>query len=133
MSGLPEGIPCGAEGPIFREPWEAQAFAIVVALHQRGVFEWSEWAQYLSQAITRAQAAGDPDTGDTYYRHWLDALEALRLGRDGAERQRALARARDAGEHRQAPLGQDDADVLEVVDPRALHADQVMGVGRVGH
>ncbi len=52
LADLPAGIPCGAEGPIFREPWEAQAFAIVVALHQRGVFEWTEWAQYLSRAIT---------------------------------------------------------------------------------
>lgn len=77
LADLPAGIPCGAEGPIFREPWEAQAFAIVVALHQRGVFEWTEWAQYLSRAITQAQAAGDPDTGETYYRHWLDALERL--------------------------------------------------------
>ena len=48
-----------------------------MALHQRGVFEWTEWAQYLSRAITQAQAAGDPDTGETYYRHWLDALERL--------------------------------------------------------
>jgi nitrile hydratase accessory protein len=43
----------------------------------RGLFTWSEWAMALSQAIARAQAAGDPDLGDTYYRHWLDALETL--------------------------------------------------------
>ena len=77
MASLPAGIPCGADGPVFREPWEAQAFAIVVALHQRGLFEWSEWAQYLSRAIADAQAGGDPDTGDTYYLHWLAALERL--------------------------------------------------------
>lgn len=74
---LPQGLPCGADGPVFREPWEAQAFAIVVALHQRGAFEWAEWARYLSQAIQLAQAQGDPDTGETYYRHWLSALERL--------------------------------------------------------
>ena len=47
-------LPCGADGPVFREPWEAQAFAIVVALHQRGLFEWTEWARYLSEAIRQA-------------------------------------------------------------------------------
>ena len=70
-------LPCGAEGPVFREPWEAQAFAIVVALHQCGLFEWTEWARYLSEAIRQAQAGGDPDTGENYYRHWLSALERL--------------------------------------------------------
>jgi nitrile hydratase accessory protein len=71
------GVPCDAEGPTFREPWEAQAFAMALALHQRGVFTWPEWAATLSAEIKRAQAAGDPDTGETYYRHWLAALERL--------------------------------------------------------
>src|ERR1700733_7829961 len=70
-------IPCDAEGPVFREPWEAQAFAMALALHERGIFTWSEWADALSSEIKRAQAAGDPDTGETYYRHWLAALERL--------------------------------------------------------
>ncbi len=70
-------IPCDAEGPVFREPWEAQAFAMALALHARGVFTWNEWAQTLSQEIKRAQAAGDPDTGETYYHHWLATLERL--------------------------------------------------------
>ncbi len=52
-------IPRGAEGPVFREPWEAQAFAMAVALHQRGLFAWSEWATTLADEIKRAQAAGD--------------------------------------------------------------------------
>ncbi len=73
----PQGLPCGADGPVFRAPWEAQAFALVVALHQRGCFAWSEWATYLSEAIRQAQADGDPDTGETYYQHWLSALERL--------------------------------------------------------
>jgi nitrile hydratase accessory protein len=63
--------------PVFREPWEAQAFAMALALHQRGLFTWSEWAAALAEEIKRAQAAGDPDTGSTYYRHWLAALERL--------------------------------------------------------
>jgi nitrile hydratase accessory protein len=71
------GIPCDAEGPVFREPWEAQAFAMALALHERGLFTWNEWAQTLGDEIKRAQAAGDPDTGETYYRHWLNALERL--------------------------------------------------------
>src|ERR1700737_7898 len=71
------GIPCDAEGPVFREPWEAQAFAMALALHERGVFTWNEWAETLGAQIKRAQAEGDPDTGETYYRHWLATLETL--------------------------------------------------------
>jgi nitrile hydratase accessory protein len=63
--------------PVFREPWEAQAFAIAVQLHAAGHFTWTEWAAALAEQIRRAQAAGDPDLGDTYYRHWLAALERL--------------------------------------------------------
>ena len=70
-------IPRDADGPVFREPWEAQAFALAVALHERGLFTWSEWAAALGAEIKRAQAAGDPDTGETYYLHWLAALERL--------------------------------------------------------
>lgn len=71
------GLPRDAEGPVFREPWEAQAFAMTLALQGRGVFTWAEWAATLGAEIKRAQAAGDPDTGATYYRHWLAALERL--------------------------------------------------------
>lgn len=70
-------LPRDDDGPVFREPWEAQAFAMAVALNERGVFTWSEWAATLSDEIRRAQAAGDPDAGDSYYRHWLAALERL--------------------------------------------------------
>jgi nitrile hydratase accessory protein len=63
--------------PVFREPWEAQAFAIAVRLHEAGHFTWTEWAQALAAEIQNAQAAGDPDLGDTYYVHWLAALEGL--------------------------------------------------------
>lgn len=71
------GLPVNAEGPVFREPWEAQAFAMAVALQRRGVFTWAEWATTLGDEIKRAQAVGDPDAGDTYYRHWLAALERI--------------------------------------------------------
>jgi nitrile hydratase accessory protein len=76
LAALPH-IPCDAEGPVFREPWEAHAFALAVTLHQRGLFTWAEWAETLSGEIRAAQAAGDPDTGETYYSHWLRALERL--------------------------------------------------------
>src|SRR5262249_62281598 len=67
------GLPRDEDGPVFREPWEAQAFALAVALNERGVFTWSEWAATLGEETKRAQAAGDPDLGNTYYRHWLAA------------------------------------------------------------
>jgi nitrile hydratase accessory protein len=70
-------IPCDAEGPVFREPWEAQAFAMTLHLYDRGLFVWPEWAQILGDEIKKAQAAGDPDTGETYYYHWLAALERI--------------------------------------------------------
>src|SRR5688572_11059139 len=70
-------IPCDAEGPVFQEPWQAQAFAMAVALQSRGLFAWSDWAEMLGQEIRKAQAAGDPDTGATYYRHWLATLERM--------------------------------------------------------
>lgn len=70
-------LPCEAQGPIFSEPWQAQAFALTLRLHERGVFAWTEWAEYLSQAIRDAQQGGDPDLGDTYYTHWVTALERL--------------------------------------------------------
>jgi nitrile hydratase accessory protein len=76
---LPElpGMPLEAHSPIFSEPWQARAFAMVLALHQRGLFTWPQWAAALSHQITQAQAAGDADLGDTYYQHWLLALESL--------------------------------------------------------
>ena len=71
------GIPRDRDGPVFREPWEAQAFALAVALNERGLFTWPEWAAMLSAEIKRAQEKGDPDTGETYYHHWLAALERM--------------------------------------------------------
>lgn len=70
-------LPRNAEGPVFRAPWEAKAFALAVSLHEKGLFTWPEWAETLAAEIRAAQAAGDPDTGETYYRHWLAALERL--------------------------------------------------------
>jgi len=88
-------IPRDDDGPVFREPWEAQAFAMALALHERGLFTWNEWASALADQIKRAQAAGDPDTGETYYRHWLAALERI-VAEKGITNPTALARYRDA-------------------------------------
>lgn len=71
------GIPRDADGPVFRAPWEAHAFAMAVALYEKSLFAWSEWAAMLGDEIKKAQAAGDPDTGETYYRHWLATLERM--------------------------------------------------------
>ena len=84
-----------AEGTAFREPWEAQAFALVLSLHERGVFSWNEWTVVLSDEIKKAQAAGDPDTGETYYRHWLNALECI-VATKGLADPKTLARTRNA-------------------------------------
>ncbi len=70
-------LPRDDGGPVFRAPWEAQAFAMAVKLHEAGVFTWREWAGRLAAEIERARARGDPDLGTTYYEHWLAALEGL--------------------------------------------------------
>ena len=62
---------------MFRAPWEAQAFALTLRLHEAGHFTWSEWAERLAREIRAARDRGDPDRGDTYYEHWLAALERL--------------------------------------------------------
>ena len=105
-AALPE-LPRDADGPVFREPWEAQAFAMTVALYRRGLFAWTEWAAALAEEIKRAQAEGDPDRGDTYYRHWLAALERL-VAEKGIADAASLARYRDAWDHaaERTPHGQ---------------------------
>ena len=91
-------IPRDDDGPVFREPWEAQAFAMALALHERGLFTWSEWAATIADEIKRAQAGGDPDTGETYYLHWLNTLERL-VAEKGVTDRNTLARYRDAWDH----------------------------------
>jgi nitrile hydratase accessory protein len=92
------GIPRDDNGPVFREPWEAQAFAMALALHARGLFTWPEWAASLAGEIKRAQASGDPDTGETYYRHWLANLERL-IAAKGVASTDIQHRYRDAWDH----------------------------------
>jgi nitrile hydratase accessory protein len=91
-------IPRDAAGPVFRAPWEAQAFAMALALHEQCLFTWGEWAARLGAEIKRAQAAGDPDRGDTYYRHWLAALERIVIEK-GVAKPDMLTRTREAWDH----------------------------------
>ncbi len=96
-SGTP--LPPGeGDAPVFREPWQAHAFAMVLALHERGLFTWREWADTLATQIAAAQVAGDADRGDTYYLHWLAALEAL-VTRKGAGSADELSRTARAWDH----------------------------------
>ncbi|HTE77688.1 MAG TPA: nitrile hydratase accessory protein [Xanthobacteraceae bacterium] len=91
-------IPRDEDGPVFREPWEAEAFALAVSLNERGLFTWKEWAKILGEEIKKAQAAGDPDTGETYYHHWLATLERI-LAEKGVADPAMLKRTRHAWQH----------------------------------
>ena len=73
---LPD-LPRDNGSPVFAAAWQAQAFAMAVTLYERGLFTWPEWAEHLGAEIEAARYAGDPDLGDTYYDHWLGALEKL--------------------------------------------------------
>lgn len=84
--------PTDSEGPVFKAPWEAQAFSLVVALHEQGAFSWDEWAAQLSAEIKHAQLDGDPDLGDTYYTHWLHALEQLLVKKQVTSEPEVVAR-----------------------------------------
>ena len=110
--GLCPGLPISRSGddeasPVFAAPWQAQAFAMALQLHQQGLFTWPEWAAALSAQIRAAQAAGDADLGDTYYQHWLAALETL-VAEKGAADAHTLARHADAWGHaaERTPHGQ---------------------------
>ena len=76
FAALP-AIPRDAEGPVFRAPWEAQAFAMAVRLHEAGHFTWREWADRLAAEIAGARDRGEGDDGTRYYHYWLATLEAL--------------------------------------------------------
>jgi nitrile hydratase accessory protein len=81
LGALPALPRDGAE-PVFKAPWEAQAFAMTLSLHARGVFTWSEWADALAAELAAAAARGEPDDGSHYYEHWLAALEKLVAGKN---------------------------------------------------
>lgn len=76
LAALPP-LPRDAEGPVFAEPWQAQAFALAVKLSELGYFTWKEWATALAEELKSATDRGEPDDGSRYYEHWLAALERL--------------------------------------------------------
>jgi nitrile hydratase accessory protein len=100
-------LPRDRDGPVFNEPWEAQAFALAVRLSDAGCFTWSEWAAALSREIKAAQSRGDPDLGETYYRHWLNALERICVDKGLVDRD-AIHRCTEAWRraYRHTPHGQ---------------------------
>jgi len=83
VPGPTPGLPCDAAGPVFGAPWQAQAFAMAVALHERGLFSWPEWAEALAERIRSCPAGEHEDAHAAYYRQWLGALEDL-VARKGA-------------------------------------------------
>ena len=92
-------LPAGFDEPVFAEPWQAEAFAMTVALHDKGLFSWSEWADALSSEVKKPGAASD---GHDYYEHWLAVLERLLSAKGVA--------------------GKSDVDALAAAWERAAHA-----------
>lgn len=100
MKNLPHvpGLPCDAEGPVFGAPWQAHAFAMTLALHERGLFTWPDWARTLAAQIAAAPAQPGEDAGDAYYRQWLAALEQI-VADKGASSAEELLRFQQAWDH----------------------------------
>ena len=100
-------LPRDEDGPVFKEPWEAEAFAMTLNLYAQGYFTWLEWAERLGAEISAAPDTGDADRGDTYYLHWLKALEGL-VAEKGLLTTDDLANRRDAWDKaaRATPHGQ---------------------------
>ena len=88
-------LPRNEDGPVFAEPWQAQAFALAVKLSEQGHFSWKTWARTLADELARAEGRGEPDDGSQYYRHWVSALERLVVAR-GLSEQSALAERKAA-------------------------------------
>ena len=70
-------LPRDEDGPVFAEPWQAQAFALAVSLSDQGHFTWKEWTGALADELRAAAARGEPDDGSRYYHHWVATLEGL--------------------------------------------------------
>lgn len=100
-------LPRDEDGPVFDEPWQAQAFAMAVELSGKGCFTWKEWAEALAEELRLAAEAGMPDDGSRYYHHWVAALEKLVTARQ-ITGQSQLAECKKAWEeaYRHTPHGQ---------------------------
>jgi nitrile hydratase accessory protein len=105
LSDLPR-LPRDEGGPVFAEPWQAQAFALAVRLSAEGYFTWKEWAATLAEELKAASDRGEPDDGSHYYEHWLSALERLVTSKRLTERDELLARKEEwADAYRHTPHG----------------------------
>jgi nitrile hydratase accessory protein len=94
LDALPR-LPRDEGGPVFAEPWQAQAFALAVKLSEQGHFTWKEWAAELAAELKSAEDRGEPDDGSRYYEHWLATLERMAT-RKGLTDAGALAARKDA-------------------------------------
>jgi nitrile hydratase accessory protein len=105
LAALPS-LPRDAGGPVFAEPWEAQAFALAVKLSEQGHFTWKEWAAALADELKAAVDHGEPDDGSRYYQHWLAALERLVAAKGLSDPAALLARKEAWAEaYRHTPHG----------------------------
>ena len=96
----------GAEGPVFAEPWQAQAFALAVNLSEQGHFTWKEWTAALADELKAAGTRGELDDGSRYYQHWLTALERLLTAKGLADPEALLERREAWAEaYRRTPHG----------------------------
>ena len=86
LDALPR-LPREKDGPVFAEPWQAQAFAMAVKLSEQGYFTWKEWAAALANELKAAESRGEPDDGTHYYEHWLAALERLVVNKGLTDRE----------------------------------------------
>ena len=106
LAALPR-LPRDTGGPVFAEPWEAQAFALTVKLSEAGHFTWKEWAATLADELKVAAERGEPDDGSRYYHHWLAALERLVKAKGLADASALAARKEAwADAYRHTPHGQ---------------------------
>jgi nitrile hydratase accessory protein len=108
LSGLSDlaRLPRDEGGPVFAEPWQAQAFALAVRLSEQGHFTWKEWAATLAGELKAAADRGEPDDGSRYYEHWLAALERLVTSKRLAEPTELLSRKEEwADAYRHTPHG----------------------------
>jgi nitrile hydratase accessory protein len=105
FASLPQ-LPRDESGPVFAEPWQAQAFAMAVKLSEQGHFTWKEWAATLAEEIKAAGARGETDDGTRYYDYWLAALERLVAAKGLSNSAELLARKEAwADAYRHTPHG----------------------------
>jgi nitrile hydratase accessory protein len=94
-AGPPPALPRDEHGPVFAEPWQAQAFALAVKLSEQGYFTWKEWSAALAEELRAAADRGEPDDGSRYFEHWLAALERL-VAAKGLSNAEAMSARREA-------------------------------------